>query len=263
MRGTIGVFFLAAIVAATSQATTSRDATEAASVALQAAAIAQMLNAPERSEADRKRDAQRKPDEVLAFMGLGPGMVVLDLYSGGGYYSEIIARSVGDRGRVVAHNNEAYLAYARDEISSRYADGRLANVERLTAENNELKLPQSTFDMVTIILAYHDVYFVDEENGWPRIDGAALLAELHAALKPGGVLAIVDHVAEAGAPAETGGTLHRIDPARLEKDITAAGFVLEARGDMLRNPDDDLSKPMYDPQVRGKTDRVVFRFRRR
>ena len=215
-----------------------------------------------RSEADRERDATRKPDEVLAFMGIAEGMTVLDMFSGGGYYTEVLAAAVGDAGRVHAHNNQAYLAYAEDELAKRFAPGRLGNVTRFAAENNELDLPADTFDMVTMMLAYHDVYFVDEKNGWPRIDGPAMLAEIHAAMRPGAVLAVVDHVAAPGAPADSGGTLHRIDPARVEKDLVAAGFELEASSDALHNPADDHAKPMYDPAVRGKTDRMVLRFRK-
>ena len=112
-----------------------------------------------------------------------------------------------------------------------------------------------------LILAYHDIYYVDAANGWPKIDGPRLLAELQQALKPGGILAVVDHFAAAGSPRETGGSLHRIDPQIVISELEAEGFVLEAKSDVLRNMDDDYSKGMFDPEVRGKTDRFVLKFR--
>ena len=217
---------------------------------------------PTRSEADRARDAGRRPAAVLEFFGIAPGMQVLDLYSGGGYYSELLARVVGATGGVTAHNNAAYLGFAGTEIEARYADNRLPNVSSLTAENNELQLHANRFDAITMILTYHDIYYVDPDNGWPAIDGPGLLAELYRALKPGGIVGLVDHSAPAGAPAETGGTTHRIDEAIVIEEMQAAGFTLEARSDLLRNPQDDLEKSMSDPAVRGKTDRFVLRFRK-
>ena len=112
-----------------------------------------------------------------------------------------------------------------------------------------------------MVLAYHDIYFVDANNSWPKIDGPALLAEIRKGLKPGGTLAVVDHYAAAGSPRETGGTLHRIDPEIVISEIEAAGFELEAKSDVLRNMEDDYSKGMFDPEVRGKTDRFVLKFR--
>ena len=138
---------------------------------------------------------------------------------------------------MVAHNNTPYLDFAKDDLAVRFAPGRLPNVERLLAENNQLTLPAGRFDAVLMTNVYHDIYFVDEKAGWPRIDGPKLLAEVFRSLKPGGVLGVTDHAALPGSPPETGGTLHRIDPALLKREITAAGFVLEAESDVLVNPD--------------------------
>ena len=229
-----------------------------ASADLYAAAVA----APGRSDADRARDAGRKPDQVLAFFGIRPGMHVLDLFSGGGYYSEILAHVVGDEGRVVAQTNEAYLGFVGDEFTRRYADNRLPNVEILMAENNELELDTGSFDAVMMVLSYHDLYYAAPDQGWPQIDRAKLLAELRKGPKPGGLLCIVDHYAAAGAPPETGGTLHRIDPAVVISDLEQAGFELEAQSDLLRNLDDDHSSNVFDASIRGKTDRFVLRFRK-
>jgi predicted methyltransferase len=227
-----------------------------------AAAIERAVSNPRRLPADRERDERRKAGAVLAFFSIEPGMTVLDLFSGGGYYTELLSYLVGEDGRVVAHNNSPYLRFAGKEVSERYKPGRLLNVERVTAENNQLVLPSNTFDAVMMILSYHDVYFVDANRGWTRIDGPALLAEIYDAMKPGAVLGVIDHAAAPGSPPETGGTLHRIDPAIIKKDFAAAGFVLEAESDLLRNATDDRSLTVFDPRVNGRTDRVMLRFRR-
>lgn len=215
-----------------------------------------------RTDADRERDAGRKPGQVLAFFGIAPGMTVLDMYSGGGYYTEMISTIVGPSGKVVAHTNSPYAGFVGDEAAARYADNRLANVENLLAENNELSLPAEEYDAIMLVLTYHDIYYVDAANGWEKIDGPKFIAELKKGLKPGGVLGVVDHYAASGAPRETGGTLHRIDPQIVIGELEAGGFVLEARSDVLRNMEDDHSIGMFDPAVRGKTDRFVLKFRK-
>lgn len=220
------------------------------------------LSNPSRRAADRERDAGRKPAEVLAFFGIEPGMDVLDLFSGGGYYSELLSYVVGPDGRVVSHSNATYLNFVGDEFNERHAEGRLANVEVLMAENNELELTADSFDAVILMLSYHDIYYADPENGWPKIDGPKLLAELHKGLKPGGVLGVVDHYAEAGSPRETGNSIHRIDPGIVISELEIAGFVLDDQSQVLRNMDDDYSKIVFDPELRGKTDRFVLRFRK-
>ena len=217
---------------------------------------------PNRRSADHDRDASRKPAEVLAFFGIEPGMTVLDLFSGGGYYSELISIVVGPEGKVIAHSNAAYLGFVGDEFEERYADDRLANVEVLMAENNELELTADSFDAVTVILAYHDIYYADPENSWPKIDGPKLLAELYKGLKPGGLLGVVDHYAEAGSPRETGNSVHRIDPGIVISELEIAGFVLDDKSQVLRNMDDDYSKIVFNPELRGKTDRFVLLFRK-
>ena len=214
-----------------------------------------------RLESDLALDDKRRPDKVLAFFGIEPGMTVFELFAGGGYYSEIVSGVVGDEGEVWSHNNAAYVAYTQAEIDKRFKPGRLSNVKRIRAENNELDLPDETFDAALFVLAYHDVYWVDEKNGWPKIDGPAMLAEIFRAMKPGAVLGVVDHVATPGSPAETGGTLHRIDPVLLRRDLEAAGFIFDGQSDVLRNPGGDHSLPINDPAVRRQTDRVVYRFR--
>jgi predicted methyltransferase len=228
------------------------------------AVIAEALAQPARLESDRVKDPLRKPDEVLAFFEIKPGMRVLDLFSGGGYYTEILSGVVGPDGSVVAHNNAAYLAYVAEELDQRYGDKHLKNVERVTAEASELDLPVRSFDAALAILTWHDFYVADPDNGWPAINVPALTKILCEALKPGAVFGVIDHVANTGvAPAESAEKLHRIDPNRIKADLEGTCFVFEGELNVLRNSADDHNLPMSDPSVRGKTDQVIFRFRKK
>jgi predicted methyltransferase len=215
-----------------------------------------------RPEADRARDEGRKPAEVLEFLGIAPGMTVLDMFSGGGYYTEILSYTVGNSGRIIAQSNKAYLQFVGEEFENRYLGGRLGNVQVLMAENNELELEPDSLDAIMLVLSFHDLYYAAPEDGWPAIDVPAFLAELHSGLRTGGFVGIIDHYAADGAPSETGSTTHRIDPAIVIATMTEAGFVLDGQSDILRNPDDDYEKTVFDPELRGKTDRFVMRFRK-
>lgn len=215
-----------------------------------------------RSEADIARDAGRKPAEVLSFFRIEPGMSVLDLFSGGGYYSEILSYVVGDDGHVLAHSNKAYLRFVGEEFVARYAGGRLPNVDLLMAENNKLRLDPNSLDAIIMGLSYHDTYWVNAENGWPEIDRNKLLATLFTALKPGGVLGLTDHYAAEGSGSNSVPTLHRIEKSLVIADFEAAGFQLDAQSDLLRNPDDDHNTSVFDEGTRGQTDRFVLRFRK-
>ena len=226
------------------------------------AAITAAIADPRRLPADRVRDADRKPEAILAFAGLRPGMTVLDMFSGGGYYTQLAASVVGPAGKVVAHNNTPYAFSARREIEQRYADGRLAEVERILGENNQLELPENAFDVALLILCYHDVYYIDGLRGWELIDRPSMLAELYSAVKPGRVVLVVDHVADSGTPDNVVAGLHRIDPALVRADFTAAGFLHDAESTVLSNDSAPHDVIAMAPHIRGKTDRAVLRFRR-
>jgi len=210
---------------------------------------------------DRAQDGWRKPSAVLGFLQVKPGMRVLDVFAGGGYYTELLSYVVGD-GAVLAYNNSAYSNYAAKEIAAHFAPGRLPNVKRIDAEAADLKLVPGELDAAVFIRSYHDVYWHPKE-GWAPVDGARLLKEVFNGLKPGGVVVVQDHVANAGGdPAEVVGNLHRIDPAVLKRDFLAAGFQLDAQSDAFRNPADDHSLIVFDPKVQHHTDDMLLRFRK-
>jgi predicted methyltransferase len=160
-------------------------------------------------------------------------------------------------------NNPGYFNFGKDDLKLRFRDGRLKEIERRVFEMSNMDLGREQFDLITIYLSYHDIYWVDEETyGWPRIDADRFLKSLHSALKPGGKLLIVDHAAVAGSGKSAAQDLHRIDEAFTKKDIAAHGFLLEKSWHGLRNSADDHTKNVFDEAIRGKTDRFTHLYRR-
>ena len=211
---------------------------------------------PARPEADRLRDPHRRPAEVLAFFGIAPGMKVADLVAGSGYYTEILASAVGSSGTVWAQNHRWILERFGDEVlSKRLAKPGLANTVRWDRELEALGLPERELDAVLLILFYHDTF-------WQDIDREAMNAEVRKALKPGGLYGVIDHHAEAGSGDRDVKTIHRVDAEQVKREILAAGFVLEAESGILRHPEDDRTKNVFDGSIRGLTDRFVYRFRK-
>lgn len=210
-----------------------------------------------RPAADHERDARDHPVEVLRFFGVAPGMTVVDMFAGGGYWSELIGRVVDASGKVYLYNNAAYQGFAGDALTERLASGRLVNVVPLTAEVGHLGIKDASVDMVLMVLSYHDLYFKSDD--W-AVTADALFADINAMLKPGGTLAIIDHVAAAGSLSTAAQKLHRIDDAFARTDIEARGFKFTGSLDVLRNAADDHTKVVFDPAIRGQTDKFVARF---
>jgi predicted methyltransferase len=217
-----------------------------------------------RPSADVQRDASSKPVEVLTFIGIEPGMRVLDMNAAGGYYAEILARAVGPAGRVIAHNHPG----ARDVVAAaqfelRYSGNRLPNVEQMFVRHDAIDLPPGSLDAVLMSMVYHDTYWFDDDVDWGPVHQAALLGKIYDFLAPGGVVGVIDHYAASGTdPSESAMATHRIDPAVVLKDFADVGLILDAQSDVLRNRADDYAVSVFDPAVQGRTDRFVLRFRR-
>lgn len=219
---------------------------------------------PDRLAEDFERDPGSKPAEVLEFLGLAPGMRVLDMNAATGYYTELLARVIGPAGRVIAHNHPgARAALKTEDFERRYGNDRLPNAEQLFVPHNSIALPAGSLDAALMSMVYHDTYWYDPKVDWGPVDQQALLRALHDALVPGGVIGVIDHYAAAGTDPKTSAmATHRIDPEVVRRDFRAAGFELEAESDVLRHREDDLSKSVFDDAVHGRTDRFVMRFRR-
>lgn len=220
-------------------------------------AIDDALASTERPAADRERDGNSRPADVLRFFDTPERGTIVDLFAGGGYYSEILSHLVGGNGTVYMHNNAAYLGFAGDAVAERLANDRLTNVLRYDKELDAIDLADDSVDMVLMVMTYHDLYY--KTDGWD-LDPDAFFGMVHRILKPGGILAIVDHVAEAGSGASGAQDLHRIDPEFARRDIETQGFILEKSSDLLENPDDDLKTSVFDPSIRGKTSKFLLKF---
>ena len=225
-------------------------------------AVAQVLANPARSAADRERDARDKPAEVLALAKFKRGDTVADLLAGGGYYSELLSGIVGPGGKVLLVNNPGYEAFGRKALAERLANDRLPNVTHVVGPSDALGMGENVLDGAVVVMSYHDLYWVDEKEGWPKVDAGRFLDQVVRALKPGGVLLVVDHSAKAGTGSADAQTLHRIDEQFAIADFRQHGLQWEAAIPVLRHPDDDRSKNVFDPAIRGRTDRFVHLYRK-
>jgi len=213
------------------------------------------LAAAGRSESDLKRDETSKPHAMLALMNVKPGAVVLDLLGGSGYFSELLTQSVGPTGKVYLHNNKAYMPYVGKDLDARLAGNRLTNVVRYDKELDDLGLAENSFDTVFFVMGYHDMYHVSE--GW-KIDPSGLMGQIKKALKPNGLMLVVDHNAATGTGIASAQELHRIEASYVKDELGRFGFELVAESDVLKNPKDNTSMGVFDPSVRFHTDRFVF-----
>lgn len=221
--------------------------------------IAAALSAPARSADNVKLDDSRKPAQVLAFLGLKPGMQVLDLFGGNAYWAEIIAPAVGPKGHVTVWQPTQF--YSPETKAS--FEAKTPNVSIVASPFEAPALPKAYADFVMLNLNYHDAYWQSEKFGIPKMDPDAFVKAVYAAMKPGGVIGVIDHVASPNADTRaTVEKLHRIDPAVVKADFERAGFKLVGESDLLRNSADDHSVTVFDPKVRGKTDRFLFKFKK-
>jgi predicted methyltransferase len=225
--------------------------------------IAAVLANPARPTEDRERDARDKPAEVLALAQFEAGDTVADILAGSGYYSEILSGIVGPQGQVLLVNDTRYDAFGKEGYTKRLADGRLPNVRHVVGPADALGMGENVLDGAVIVMSYHDLYWVDDEKpGQQKIDADQFLDQIARALKPGGALLVVDHSAKAGTGSSDAQTLHRIDEQFAIADFKQHGLRLETELPLLRNAADDRSKNVFDPAIRGKTDRFVHLYRK-
>ena len=220
------------------------------------------VSAPGRTEADIKLDASRKPAETLAFMGLESGDVALDIFAGGGYFSEIMAAAVGPAGSVIAVNPPQFVSSDASKAKWAGVTERQPTVTMIPIQLTDFTPDAESYDFVMMHLIYHDLYWESEKFKMVRMDPAIFLRKLYASMKPGGIVAVIDHVGVEGETRAVVDKTHRINPAVARADFKKAGFALESESDMFANPDDDLEKIVFDPSVRGKTNRFVMKFRK-
>lgn len=205
------------------------------------------IASPVRTDQDRRMDASRNPAQFLPFTGVAPGMIVLDVSAGGGYTSQLLALSVGLEGKVYAQRPSP-----GETLTRRLADRPQPNfVPVYQPFEDPVPASAPALDLITLVNNYHDIAYLP-------VDRAKMNQRLHAALKPGGRLVVVDHAAKAGTGISVARTLHRIDEAVVIAEVTQAGFVLDAQGQFLRNASDTREVSSGDGQV--MTDKFALRF---
>lgn len=218
-----------------------------------------VVAAADRSDTDRQLDGGRKPEELLTFLGVAPGMKVADLAAGGGYTTELLARVVGDAGTVYGQNTKFILGFAEQPWSERLTKPVMKRVVRIDSEFDE-PLPANVkdLDLVTLVLFYHDTVWLETDR--PRMN-----RNIFGALKPGGVFAIVDHSSKPGEGVSVVKSLHRIEESVVKAEVQQAGFVLDGEADFLREPSDTRdwsASPKTAGERRGHSDRFVLRFKK-
>lgn len=223
--------------------------------------IAKAVADPSRPPEDTSRDANRKPAETLAFLGVKPGMKIADYIANSGYFTRLFASAVGPAGHVHAVELNEVITFPN--VTRAYADLRVWAVPRhnvtvsTAAIADSLTFPEP-LDLFWIAQNYHDLH--DKFLG-PQ-DIAAFNRKVFAALKPGGIYAVLDHSALASAPDDVTETLHRIQRDRVIREVTAAGFELVGESQLLANSADPRDKGVFDASIRGKTDQFLLKFRK-
>ena len=210
-----------------------------------------------RPDSDRKQDANRKSLEVLSFAGVKPGDKVADFIPGKGYVTRLFSKIVGKDGHVYAVVPDELGKDGDAAVKAIAADPAYPNVTVLRGPVNDFKAPEK-LDMVWTSMNYHDLH----DPFFGPADMTVLNKAIFNALKPGGIYLVLDHAAAAGSGLRDTNTLHRIDPEAVKKEVEAAGFVLESQSDVLHNPDDDHAAKVFNPAIRGKTDKFIFKFRK-
>jgi predicted methyltransferase len=227
-----------------------------------AASIADAIDNSNRAEANTERDEARKPDQVLTFMSLGAGDVVLDFGAGGGYWTELFSSIVGDDGKVYAHQNSGERFDSNKEaLTAQFAP--FGNIELLPlARGSALPLADNSVDSVMLSYLYHHMHYVDGSGESFPAGSAALMAEFLRVLKPGGTLIVIEHVAADGSSRTESAGWHRTPPETAKADITGAGFEFAGEApEIFHNPDDNLMNIWYETGLSGKTTTFVHKYR--
>ena len=211
--------------------------------------FAAILTSADRPEADKARDADRKPAELMAFGGIKSGTVVAELAPGGGYYTRLISLAVGPKGHVYTVSTKPsapVIEWARTHPNTTEQSGQV------------IALAPVSVDVVWTALNYHD--FKNFKDGDSDM-AASLTKRAFAVLKPGGIYLINDHESGLGTGASVTSKLHRIESASVIKEVEAAGFKLDAQSNLLRHAEDNHT--LHEKDVsRGKTDQMVLRFKK-
>ncbi len=213
-----------------------------------------------RPDADKLRDANRKPVQTLEFLGVKPGEQIGEILPGGGYFTRIFSKAVGPSGHVYAlvperpANAPADMPDLAGKVKAIAADPNYPNVTVVVQPLTKLVTP-TPVDLIFTAQNYHDLH------NFP-VDVVGFNRTILASLKPGGLYVVLDHSAPAGSGLADTKTLHRIDADVVKQEVTAAGFEFVGASDVLANPADSRTAIVFDPSIRGKTDQFILKFRK-
>jgi predicted methyltransferase len=217
-----------------------------------------ILESPRRPEADKKRDADRKPAETMAFYGIKPGMKVSELMASRGYFTAVLAETVGDKGVVYGQNNKWLRERFKDTqrpLADLVDKAGYKNVVEQNTELEDLQLPAGQLDAIFMVMFYHDMY-------WLGSNRDAVNKSVMAALKPGGIYGIIDHHAAPGMGISDVNKNHRIERFAVVEDIEKSGFQLVEETDLLENTKDPLNINVFQQELRGHTHQFVLKFKK-
>ena len=206
--------------------------------------IHKALHHENRPQQDKARDVARKPADIVKLLDIKPGMKVVDYIAGGGYYSEIFARVL---------NNKGTLYSVKGRLTKR--DLKAYNNVTVLSELDlsDLKEP---VDRIFTALNYHDMINKKE------LDRARTLKTIHSKLKDDGYFMVIDHNAAPGAGASDTKKKHRVESTFVLNEIQKAGFILDRSSSILANPNDNFDLDVWQESTKGKTDRFVYRFKK-
>lgn len=220
-----------------------------------------------RLPADLERDKRSKPQFIIPHLAIESGDRVLDIFGSGGYYSDLLARVLGEGGQAILHNNQGFQQWGSNILQDRFDNGLPRNVVMLNRSGINLDLPPESIDAALIVMALHDLYVIPKRyNGeqyvpvGPPANVDYFYEQLLVALKPGGRFVVVDHAGEPGMDVEATTDLHRIGEDFLRSDIEDHGFNFIGSDAALRNPADDRTRIVFDEDLQGRTDRFVLVF---
>lgn len=220
----------------------------------QVARMRAALASPDRPAEDKERDAVRKPIEVVQFLGIETGMTALDVIAAGGWFTEVLSAAVGPTGKVLSQNPGFFVQREGFVERETERNERLGNVQAVHGDLPEAGVDGQA-DAAITALNLHDIY--NGQGG--EAAAVAMLQGIYDALKPGGVIGVIDHTGIAGQDNES---FHRLQPAQAREALGKAGFMVEAQSDILANRADDHTKSVRDPSVARRTDQFVIRARK-
>jgi predicted methyltransferase len=204
---------------------------------------------------------QSKQSELIRFARVDVGATVIDVYPGDGDWTRMFSEVVGLEGRIYSFVPAEVAHFENDPVGRMRAlanePGR-ENVEAVSADLVAMPEVTEPADVLWLHLFYHDLHTALMQS--KGATAAEFNRAVYERLKPGGSYVIIDHAAVAGSGTSDTQALHRIDPASVRAEVEAAGFVLDAESNMLANGDDPHSIKVFDPAIKGQTDRFAYRF---